>query len=61
MDRERAQELLHRERERIEGALAAETPSPDTELSSEDQLLGDEACTLYDNELCEGRGDHVVE
>ena len=59
MDKDRAQELLHRERERIESALAAETPAPDTELSTEDQHLGDEASTLYDNELSEGLRDQL--
>ncbi len=61
MDRERAQELLRRERERIESALAEQTRSPDTELANEDQHLGDEASALYDDELAEGLRDQLLE
>ena len=51
MDEDRARELLRRERERIETALAGEVHTPDTELATDDQHLGDEAAELYDDEL----------
>jgi DnaK suppressor protein len=61
MDRERAQELLRRERERIESALAAQADSRDTELSTQDQHLGDDATELYDDELAEGLRERLAE
>jgi DnaK suppressor protein len=61
MDRERAQGLLRQERERIESALAAQADSPDSELSTEDQHLGDEATALYDDELAEGLRERLAE
>jgi DnaK suppressor protein len=61
MDRERAQELLRQERERIEKALAAEAESRDSELASHDQHLGDEAMALYDDELSAGLRERLVE
>jgi DnaK suppressor protein len=54
MESERARELLRRERERIESALAGEVHTPDTELATDDQHLGDEAAELYDDELAAG-------
>ncbi|HEX2495954.1 MAG TPA: hypothetical protein VHK46_03875 [Gaiellaceae bacterium] len=51
MDNERAKELLERERERIERALGSQAGAPDTELTSQDQHLGDQATELYDDEL----------
>jgi DnaK suppressor protein len=61
MDRERAQELLRRERERIESALAAQADSDDTELSTQDQHLGDDATELYDDELAEGLRERLAD
>ena len=61
MDRERAQELLRRERERIEDALAGQADSSDTELSTEDQHLGDDATALYDDELAEGLRERLAD
>jgi DnaK suppressor protein len=54
MESERARELLRRERERIESALAGEVHTPDTELATDDQHLGDEGAELYDDELAAG-------
>jgi DnaK suppressor protein len=51
MDEDRARELLRRERERIETALAGQVHAPHTELATDDQHLGDEAAELYDDEL----------
>ena len=50
MDAERARELLGRERERIERALA-EQASGDAELSNTDQHLGDQGSELYADEF----------
>lgn len=61
MNSERARELLRRERERIESALAGQTHAPDTELANEDQHLGDEATALYDDELAEGLRNQLLE
>ncbi|HET7856634.1 MAG TPA: hypothetical protein VFL41_09280 [Gaiellaceae bacterium] len=61
MDRERAHELLRRERERIETALAAHVAPPDTDLATRDQHLGDQAADLYDEELDEGLRDQLSE
>lgn len=61
MDRERAQELLRRERERIESALAAQADPGDTELSAHDQHLGDDATELYDDELAEGLRERLAD
>jgi len=61
MDRERAQELLRRERERIESALAAQADPGDTELSGHDQHLGDDATELYDDELAEGLRERLAD
>ena len=61
MDRERAEELLRRERERIEGALAGQADSGGTELTTQDQHLGDEATALYDDELAEGLRERIAE
>jgi DnaK suppressor protein len=60
VDRERARELLRRERERIERALAGEVHRPDTELASDDQHLGDEGTELYDEELAAGLRDQFT-
>jgi DnaK suppressor protein len=61
MDRDRAQELLRRERERIERALAAQTPVPDDDLTTRDQHLGDQGTELYDDELAAGLRDQLAE
>jgi len=50
VDAERARELLGRERERIERALA-EQASGDAELSNTDQHLGDQGSELYADEF----------
>ena len=50
MDVERARELLRRERERIERALA-EQAGDDSELSNNDQHLGDQGSELYADEF----------
>ena len=51
MERERAQKLLRRERERIEKALSGRIHSDDGELTTRDDHLGDLAAELYDDEL----------
>jgi DnaK suppressor protein len=50
VDVERARELLRRERERIERALA-EQSGDDSELSNDDQHLGDQGSELYADEF----------
>jgi DnaK suppressor protein len=60
MDSDRAHELLRRERERIEGALAGEAHAPDTDLATRDQHLGDEGSELYDDELAEGLREQLA-
>ena len=54
MDSDRARELLRRERERIERALAGEAHAPETDLATRDQHLGDQGTELYNDELAEG-------
>jgi DnaK suppressor protein len=54
MDSDRARELLRRERERIEKALAGEAHSADTDLATRDQHLGDQGTELQDDELAAG-------
>ena len=51
MDAERARELLLRERERIERALAEQGGGPNNELSTVDQHLGDQGSELYEDEF----------
>ena len=58
MDAARAQELLDRERERIERELRGFTPQQSEEPSGDDHL-GDQASELYDAELGEGRADDL--
>jgi DnaK suppressor protein len=55
MDAERAGELLARERARIERELTSLSPAANSELSSHDQHLGDEASELYQEESDQGR------
>ena len=62
MDPERARELLRRERERIENVLASLAGQRDeSELTTGDQHLGDQATDLYEDELAEGLGDQLAE
>ena len=61
MDRERAEELLRRERERLQRALEAVTDTDDGELTTRDQHLGDQATDLYEDELDEGLRDELNE
>jgi DnaK suppressor protein len=61
LEAERAQELLGQERERIEKALAARAESRDSELTTKDQHLGDEAMALYDDELAAGLREQLAE
>jgi DnaK suppressor protein len=57
MDDERARELLTRERERIEKALAGfETPNEDRD---EPRDAGDDATELFEEELDEGVADRL--
>jgi DnaK suppressor protein len=60
MDSDRARELLRRERERIERALAGEAHAPDTDLATRDQHLGDQGTELYNDELAEGLRDDLA-
>jgi len=59
MDEARARELLSRQRERIERALADLARSDDDELSHLDQHPADGATDLYDDELDEGLADRL--
>jgi DnaK suppressor protein len=60
MESERARELLRRERERIERALADEADVADTDLVTRDQHLGDLGTELHDDELAAGLRDHLA-
>jgi DnaK suppressor protein len=59
MDSDRARQLLARERERLERALAGEAHAPDTDLVTRDQHLGDQATELYDEELSAGLREQI--
>ncbi|HYZ18298.1 MAG TPA: TraR/DksA C4-type zinc finger protein [Gaiellaceae bacterium] len=61
MDRDRAAELLRRERERIERALAERAEPDDSELATRDQHLGDLGTELYEDELDEGLREQLTE
>ena len=61
MDSERARELLGRERERIERALAEQAAQNDGELSSIDQHLADQATELYNDEFEAGLRERLLE
>lgn len=61
MEKERAEELLRRERERLEEALRGVAGTEQDELSTQDQHLGDEASELYDDELDEGLREQFAE
>ena len=60
MDSDRARDLLRRERERIERALAGEAHADDTELTTRDQHLGDQGTELHDDELSAGLRDQLT-
>lgn len=62
MDADRARELLRRERDRIENALAGlGGPRDESELAIPDQHLGDQATDLHDDQLEDGLRDQLVE
>jgi RNA polymerase-binding transcription factor len=61
MDPARARELLSRERQRIERALADLLPSGDEELSHVDQHLADEGTDLFESERDQGRLEQLRE
>jgi DnaK suppressor protein len=61
MDPERARELLRRERERIEKALAEEAEPQDGELATLDQHLADQGTELYADEFAAGRREQLTE
>lgn len=61
MDEARARELLRRERERIERALAELTHGPDDELSHVDQHLADEGSELFESERDAGIAEQLGE
>jgi DnaK suppressor protein len=60
MDPERARELLRRERERIEKALAGDAAPQGDELTTQDQHLGDQATDLYDEEFAAGLRERLT-
>jgi DnaK suppressor protein len=51
VDAEQARELLRRERQRIERALAEQAGGNGSELSTVDQHLGDQGSELYEDEF----------
>jgi DnaK suppressor protein len=61
MDPEHARELLKRERERMEKALADLRIGPDDELSDVDQHLADDATDLFEEERDEGLAQRLKE
>jgi DnaK suppressor protein len=61
MDPERAQELLRRERARIERGLGELAERQDDELSTRDQHLGDHGTELYDDEFAAGLREQLME
>lgn len=60
MDEAKARELLRRERERIERALAEQAGGGEGELSSVDQHLGDQATELYEDEFEAGLRERLL-
>jgi DnaK suppressor protein len=60
MERERAQDLLRRERERIEKALAELAGPNDRELASQDQHLADQGSELYTDEFEAGLRERLL-
>jgi RNA polymerase-binding transcription factor len=61
MDSARARDLLARECQRIERALADLLPSGDEELSHVDQHLADEGTDLFESERDQGRLEQLRE
>ena len=60
MDAEKARELLRRERERIERALAEQGGADNGELTTVDQHLGDQGSDLYADELEAGLRERLL-
>ena len=60
MDAEQARELLRRERQRIERALAEQAGESDGELSTVDQHLGDQGSELYEDEFQAGIRERLL-
>lgn len=61
MDRERARELLAREREVVERALRGHAPHESDEPTTTYEHLADQASDVYDSELDEGLSDDLRE
>jgi RNA polymerase-binding transcription factor len=61
MDRDRARELLARERRRIEEELGRLRREPDEELSHLDQHPADEATEVFEEERDEGLAESLQE
>ena len=60
MDADQARELLRRERNRIERALAEQAGGSDGELPSVDQHLGDQGTELYNDEFEAGLRERLL-
>jgi DnaK suppressor protein len=60
MEPDRARELLRRERQRIEKALAEQAGMDDSELTTIDQHLGDQGSELYDDEFEAGLREQLL-
>ena len=60
MDADKAHELLRRERQRIERALAEQAGESDGELSTVDQHLGDQGSELYEDEFEAGLRERLL-
>jgi DnaK suppressor protein len=60
VDAERARELLAKERQRIERALAEQAGGGDGELSTVDQHLGDQGTELYNDEFEAGLRERLL-
>jgi RNA polymerase-binding transcription factor len=60
VDAEQARELLRRERQRIERALAEQAGESDGELSTVDQHLGDQGSELYEDEFEAGLRERLL-
>jgi RNA polymerase-binding transcription factor DksA len=60
VDAEQARELLRRERQRIERALAEQAGGNNGELSTVDQHLGDQGSELYEDEFEAGLRERLL-
>jgi DnaK suppressor protein len=60
VDAEKARELLRRERERIERALAEQGGAANGELTTVDQHLGDQGSELYEDEFEAGLRERLL-